>query len=231
MEFSISRENDEYEGLTAEEKIGYLERFDVSKDMERFYRSSGLEKEAGKLSVPIMLSGLSGFLKTQKKVDSIPYPAKVQELTAAFDIVAISLGYHPGQSVIYRFREVETGTVGGEEAVDEVPIPTIDFFSYFKGNRKLFHALLYDGLGSHYFHQPKGSLIVCPENNPDFSGSPLDMSKLTEPQGTLLARETADMSLKEVDKVGLAKVLVRKINRDFRKLEMPWEDFSDELIW
>ncbi len=230
MKFSIDRANDGYEGIGVEEKIGCLERVDASKGIENAYRSSGLKGQAGRLSVPIMLSGLSGFLRTQKKVDSIHYPAKSQELTAAFDIIAISLGYHPRQSIIYAFKEVETGTVGGEEAVYEVPVATIDLFSYSRGDRRLFHALLYDGLGSHYYNQPKGSLIVCPENNPDFSGSPLDKSKLIEPQGTLLARETADMSLKEVDKVGLARVLVRKINKYFRKLEMSWEDFSDELI-
>jgi hypothetical protein len=216
----------DYKSLTTEAKIGYLERLDFSKEIEGSLRNSMIQFAAGKLSAPIMLSALSCFLKTQARVGASTFPSSSPEVTTGFDLVAAALGYEPQESIVYRFKEVDHGFIGVLESVTEVPIPTLDFFSYSQGNRILYHVLLYGGLGDHYFKHPKNTYIFSPRNDSAFSGKPLDESKLVEPQLTLLKRETENLELKEIDKVDLTKTLVRKINTELEGLEISWEDFK-----
>lgn len=219
----------DYESLTTEDKINYLERLDFSKEINGLLRRSQIEFAAGRLSAPIMLSTLSYFLKSQARIDASPFPSSSPDIAAGFDLVAVTLGYDPTKSIVYRFKKVESGYTGGLESVNEVPIPTLDFFSYSKGSNRLYHVLLYEGLGDHYFKQPKDSLILCPNDNFEFHGNPLDEAKFVEPQKTLLGRETENVKLKEVDKVDLTKILVGKINAELEGLQMSWEDFKDDL--
>ena len=219
----------DYESLTTEDKISYLERLDFSKEIDGLLRRSQIEFAAVRFPASIMLGTLLYFLKSQARIGAFTFPPSSPDLTAGVDLVALTLGYDPTESIVYRFKKVESGYTGGMESVNEVPIPTLDFFSYSQGNRRLYHVLLYDGLGSHYFKHPKDSLILCPNDNYEFHGNVLDETKFVEPQQTLLKRETEDVKLKEVDKVDLTKILVGKINAELEGLQMSWEDFKDDL--
>jgi hypothetical protein len=171
------------------------------------------------------------FLSMNKNIDAFTYPTRSADLASVTDLSMLCLGYKLDKSVLYAFRDVEYSSVGGMDAIDVVNVPTIDFFSYTKGqNMSMYYVILYNSNGEHVFQSPRGgSLILANIDNPDFDGDKFDTQSLKDPQPRFLESELQNKTVKLIDKLDVLRKLETEAFNSLSEYKGSFEDLIEDM--